>query len=88
MVILPWRAQDDHPTRAKLFINHARRMNYQALARRDWPIGSRAVEAGCCTRQCRRKRPGQFWTKAGLRYSDVLEEARDNGYWDELWLTA
>lgn len=56
--------------------------------RGGWPIGSGAVESGCRTRQCRRKRPGQFWTKAGLRHLDALEEARDNGHWDQLWLTA
>ena len=70
------------------FAGHAGRMNYQALARRGWPIGSGAVESGCRTRQCRRKRPGQFWTTAGLRHLDVLEEARDNNHWEELWLTA
>ena len=69
------------------FASHAGRMKYPALARRGWPIGSGAVESGCRTRQCRRKRPGQFWTKAGLRHLDALEEARDNGHWDELWLT-
>lgn len=70
------------------FAEHAGRMNYQSLARRGWPIGSGSVESACKTRQCRRKRPGQFWTPAGLRHLDALEEARDNGYWDELWLTA
>jgi hypothetical protein len=63
-------------------------MNYQTLARRGWPIGSGAVESGCRTRQCRRKRPGQFWTRSGLHHLDALEEARDNGHWDDLWLTA
>lgn len=70
------------------FASHAGRMKYQALARRGWPIGSGAVESGCRTRQCRRKRPGQFWTQAGLRHLDALEEARDRGHWDQLWLTA
>jgi len=70
------------------FSDHARRMNYQTLADRGWPIGSGAVESACRQRQCRRKRPGQFWTPAGLRYLGALEEARDNGHWDELWLTA
>jgi len=70
------------------FSGHAGRMNYQRLARRGWPIGSGAVESGCRTRQCRRKRPGQFWTSAGLRHLDALEEARDNGHWDDLWLAA
>jgi len=64
------------------------RMNYQAVADRGWPIGSGAVESACRARQCRRKRPGQFWTKTGLRHLDVLEEARDNGHWDQLWLNA
>jgi hypothetical protein len=70
------------------FAGHAGRMNYHQLARRGWPIGSGAVESGCRTRQCRRKRPGQFWTPAGLRHLDALEEARDNDHWDALWLTA
>jgi hypothetical protein len=70
------------------FSDHARRMNYQALADRGWPIGSGTVESACRQRQCRRKRPGQFWTPAGLRHLGALEEARDNAHWDELWLTA
>ncbi len=36
----------------------------------------------------RRKRVGQFWALAGPRHLDALEEARDNGHWDQLWLTA
>ena len=70
------------------FAGHAQRMNYQALAKRGWPIASGAVESGCRARQCRRKRPGQFWTYSGLRHLDALEEARDHGHWDELWLAA
>jgi len=70
------------------FAGHAGRMNYHQLARRGWPIGSGAVESGCRTRQCRRKRPGQFWTQAGLRHLDALEEARNNDHRDALWLTA
>jgi hypothetical protein len=70
------------------FAGQAGRMNYQKLARRGWPIASGAVESGCRGRQCRRKRPGQFWTRPGLRHLDALEEARDNGHWDALWLTA
>jgi hypothetical protein len=70
------------------FRDHARRMNYQTFADRGWPIGSGTVESACRQRQCRRKRPGQFWTPAGLRHLGALEEARDNGHWDELWLSA
>lgn len=70
------------------FAEHAGRMNYQAVAEQGWPIGSGTAESGCRSRQCRRKRPGQFWTRLGLRHLDALEEARDPGHWDELWLTA
>jgi hypothetical protein len=70
------------------FAAQARRMNYHQIAKRGWPIGSGAVESACRQRQCRRKRPGQFWTRSGLRHLDALEEARDHGQWDDLWLTA
>jgi len=70
------------------FASQAHRMNYQAVAERGWPVGSGAVESACRQRQCRRKRPGQFWTAKGLRHLGALEEARDNGHWDELWTTA
>lgn len=67
------------------FATQAQRMNYQTIADQGWPIGSGAVESACRQRQCRRKRPGQFWTATGLRRLGALEEARDNGHWDELW---
>jgi hypothetical protein len=67
------------------FAGQAERMHYQSLARRGWPIGSGAVESACRQRQCRCKRPGQFWTTLGLRHLTALEEARHNGHWDELW---
>ena len=64
------------------------RMPYARVAARGWPIGSGAVESACRLRQCRCKRPGQFWTARGLRHLCALEEARANGHWDQLWLTA
>ena len=67
------------------FANHAHRMNYQSIARRGWPIGSGAVESACRQKQCRFKRPGQFWTAKGLRCLCALDEARRNHHWDELW---
>ena len=67
---------------------HAQRMVYERMAARGWPIGSGAVESECRQRQCRFKRPGQFWTEQGLRHLCALTEARDNGHWDQLWLTA
>lgn len=70
------------------FASHKGRMNYQKLADRGWPIGSGAVESACRQRQCRFKRPGQFWTQGGLRNLCALEEARRNHHWDELWTSS
>ena len=83
-----WRGERGKAIRREqnYFAEQAVRMNYQQVARRGWPIGSGAVESGCRARQCRRKRVGQFWTPAGLRHLDALEEARDHGHWDELWV--
>jgi hypothetical protein len=67
------------------FKTHAGRMNYQQIAKRGWPIGSGAVESACRQKQCRFKRCGQFWTKAGLRNLCALDEARRNHHWNELW---
>jgi len=67
------------------FAGQAQRMHYQTIARRGWPIGSGAVESACRQRQCRCKRPGQFWTATGLRHLTALEEARYNGHWEQLW---
>jgi hypothetical protein len=67
------------------FATHAGRMNYQKIHRRGWPIGSGAVESACRQRQCRFKRPGQFWTAKGMRHLSALTEARHNHHWDQLW---
>lgn len=68
------------------FATHADHVNYQKIQRRGWPIGSGAVESACRQRQCRFKRPGQFWTAEGMRHLSALTEARHNHHWDELWL--
>ena len=67
------------------FASHAGRMNYRTIHRRGWPIGSGAVESACRQRQCRFKRPGQFWTAEGMRHLSSLTEARHNHHWNELW---
>jgi hypothetical protein len=67
------------------FATHAGRVNYQRIQRRGWPIGSGSVESACRQRQCRFKRPGQFWTATGMRHLGALSEARHNHHWDELW---
>ena len=69
----------------RYFAGQAARMKYHELAQRGWPIGSGAVESACRQRQCRFKRPGQFWTASGLRHLGALIEAQSNGHWDSLW---
>lgn len=68
------------------FAGQVGRMNYEAMARRGWPIGSGPVESTCRQDQCRFKRVGQFWTERGFRHLSALDEARHNGCWDDLWL--
>lgn len=67
------------------FASQSERMAYEPIAARGWPIGSGAVESACRQRQCRYKRPGQFWTPSGLRHLCALEEARAHGHWEKLW---
>ena len=67
------------------FAGQEHRMSYARIAARGWPIGSGAVESACRQRQCRFKRPGQFWTKRGLRNLCALQEASHNHHWQELW---
>jgi hypothetical protein len=67
------------------FATHAGRVNYRAIRRRGWPIGSGPVESACRQRQGRFKGPGQFWTAQGMRHLSALTEARHNHHWEELW---
>ena len=58
------------------FAAHAGRMNYRTIHRRGWPIGSGTVESTCRQRQCRFKRPGQFWTPKGMHHLGALTECQ------------
>jgi hypothetical protein len=69
------------------FSGQAQRMNYQEIAERGWPIGSGPVESSCRQDQCRFRRPGQSWTRAGFENLSMLDQARRNNHWDELWLS-
>jgi hypothetical protein len=70
------------------FAAHVGRRNCHTIHRRGWPIGSGAAESACRQRQCRFKRPGQFWTPKGMRHLSSLTEARHNQHCNELWLTS
>jgi len=70
------------------FAGQSKRMNYQAMADRGWPIGSGPVESSCRQDQRRFKGPGQSWTRKGFGNLSALDQARRNNHWDELWLRA
>ena len=67
------------------FHEHQDRMNYRAGRRAGEPIGSGAVEATCRQAQCRFKRPGQFWSRAGDEALLCLETFWRNRRWHLLF---
>jgi hypothetical protein len=72
-------------TEVNYFQAHQDRMDYRAARRRGEPIGSGAVEATCRQYQCRFKRPGQFWSRAGDEALLCLETFWRNGRWHLLF---
>ena len=70
------------------FAGQSKRMNYQEIADKGWPIGSGPVESSCRQDQRRFKGPGQSWTPKGFANLSALDQARRNNHWDELWLSA
>lgn len=64
---------------------HQERMDYRAARRRREPIGSGAVESTCRQTQCRFKRPGQYWSRAGDEALLCLEMFWRNGRWHLLF---
>lgn len=67
------------------FQEHQGRMNYGQGRRAGEPIGSGAIESCCRQYQCRFKRPGQFWTKAGDEALLTLENFWRNNRWHLLF---
>jgi hypothetical protein len=67
------------------FHEHQERMDYRAGRRAGEPIGSGPVEATCRQTQCRFKRPGQFWSRAGDEALMCLEMFWRNGRWHLLF---
>jgi hypothetical protein len=64
---------------------HQDRMDYRAARRRKEPIGSGAVESTCRQYQCRFKRPGQFWSRAGDEALLCLDTFWRNDRWHLLF---
>jgi len=72
-------------TEVDYFRTHEKRMDYRTARRRGEPLGSGAVEATCRQYQCRFKRPGQFWSRAGDEALLCLETLWRNGRWHLLF---
>jgi hypothetical protein len=67
------------------FHAHQDRMDYRAARRAGEPIGSGPGEATCRQAQCRFKRPGQFWSRAGDEALLCLEMFWRNDRWHLLF---
>ena len=67
------------------FHEHQGRMDYRAARRAGEPLGSGPVEATCRQYQCRFKRPGQFWSRAGDEALLCLETFWRNNRWHLLF---
>lgn len=65
--------------------SHRERMDYAAARRAGEPQGSGAMESTCREYQCRFKRPGQFWSRAGDEGLMCLETFWRNGRWPLLF---
>jgi hypothetical protein len=67
------------------FRGNLARMRYKEGKRLGEPLGSGAMESTCRQYQCRFKRPGQFWTRAGDEALICLETFWRNGRWHVLY---
>lgn len=67
------------------FQNHRDHIHYQEAASQGCPKGSGAMESTCSQFQDRFKRTGQFWAPPGEKNLLLLELARRNDDWDEIW---
>jgi hypothetical protein len=67
------------------FQTHRHRLDYHVAQKRGQPLGSGAIESTCRQYQCRFKRPGQFWTRAGDEALMCLETFWRNGRWHLLF---
>lgn len=65
--------------------SHRERMDYGAARRAGEPIGSGPMEATCRQYQCRFKRTGQFWSRAGDEALMCLETFWRNQRWHVLF---
>lgn len=72
-------------TGVRYFQSHRDHLHYEAVGARGCPQGSGAMESTCSQFQDRFKRTGQFWSPPGEKHLLLLELARRNDDWDEIW---
>jgi hypothetical protein len=65
--------------------SHQHRMDYAAARQTGEPEGSGAMESTCRQYQCRFKRPGQFWSRAGDEALMCLDTFWRNDRWHLLF---
>jgi hypothetical protein len=79
------KSQETVKKEAAYLKEHAERMDYHQAQKRGEPVGTGAIESTCRQYQCRFKRPGQFWSKAGDEALLCLETFWRNGRWSHLF---
>ena len=72
-------------TDVRYFQSHREHLHYETVAADGCPRGSGAMESTCSQFQDRFKRTGQFWSSPGEKHLLLLELARRNNDWDEIW---
>jgi hypothetical protein len=75
-------------TGVEYFQTHRDHLAYQAVGAKGCPQGSGAMESTCSQFQGRFKRTGQFWSPHGEKNLLLLDLARRNGDWGEIWEVA
>ena len=81
----PPEAKEAARSAIEYYSNNQTRLKYVEGERRNEPLGSGAIESTCRQLQCRMKRCGQFWTRAGDEPLLALETYWRNGYWQQLF---
>ncbi len=72
-------------TDVRYFQSHREHLHYETVAAHGCPRGSGAMESTCSQFQDRFKRTGQFWSSPGEKHLLLLELARRNDDWDDIW---
>jgi hypothetical protein len=72
----------------RYFQNNHRRMNYQEMREKGWPIGSGMVESGIKQFKARFSGPGMRWSRPGAERLLLIRAAIMSGRFDSTWQQA